>query len=146
MREEFLYWYPLDLRVSAKDLVRNHLAMALFNHVAIWDNQPDKWPRSYYLNGYILVNGKKMSKQEGNFLTIEEVILKYGADATRFACAEAGDGIEDANFTEKNADEAVLKLVTIEMWLKLIKGKKFRYYFEYIYIFLTTKMYIKIYI
>lgn len=32
IRDEFRYWYPLDLRVSAKDLVKNHLTMALYNH------------------------------------------------------------------------------------------------------------------
>lgn len=32
LRDEFRYWYPLDLRVSAKDLVRNHLSMSLYNH------------------------------------------------------------------------------------------------------------------
>jgi leucyl-tRNA synthetase len=37
MREEFDYWYPMDLRCSAKDLIRNHLTMSLFNHAAIWD-------------------------------------------------------------------------------------------------------------
>lgn len=36
MRNSFLYWYPLDLRCSAKDLIKNHLTMALFNHAAIW--------------------------------------------------------------------------------------------------------------
>ena len=36
MRREFTYWYPLDLRVSGKDLVPNHLTYFLYNHVAIW--------------------------------------------------------------------------------------------------------------
>ena len=27
MRFEFEYWYPMDLRVSGKDLIRNHLTM-----------------------------------------------------------------------------------------------------------------------
>ena len=31
-----LYWYPLDLRCSGKDLIKNHLTMSLFNHAAIW--------------------------------------------------------------------------------------------------------------
>ena len=35
MRKEFLYWYPLDLRCSAKDLIKNHLTLALFNHSVI---------------------------------------------------------------------------------------------------------------
>lgn len=32
MRAEFEYWYPLDLRCSGKDLIKNHLTMALYNH------------------------------------------------------------------------------------------------------------------
>ena len=66
-RESFLYWYPLDLRCSAKDLIKNHLTMALFNHAAIWDDEKF-WPRSYYCNGYINVEGEKMSKSRGTGL------------------------------------------------------------------------------
>lgn len=55
-RESFLYWYPMDLRCSAKDLIKNHLTMALYNHAAIWDD-PKFWPQAYYCNGYILVEG-----------------------------------------------------------------------------------------
>ena len=51
MRDEFRYWYPMDLRVSAKDLIPNHLTMALYNHAAIWDDEPELWPRGYYTNG-----------------------------------------------------------------------------------------------
>lgn len=32
MRKEFLYWYPMNLRCSGKDLIKNHLTMCLFNH------------------------------------------------------------------------------------------------------------------
>lgn len=98
-RESFLYWYPLDLRCSAKDLIKNHLTMALFNHAAIWDDEKF-WPRSYYCNGYINVEGEKMSKSKGNFITLNQAIEEYGADAARIACAMAGDSINDANFTQ----------------------------------------------
>ena len=30
MRDEFLYWYPVDLRISAKELLPNHLTFFLF--------------------------------------------------------------------------------------------------------------------
>lgn len=30
LRYEFNYWYPMDLRVSGKDLIRNHLTMSLY--------------------------------------------------------------------------------------------------------------------
>jgi len=36
LRHEFEFWYPMDLRVSGKDLIRNHLTMSLYNHQAIW--------------------------------------------------------------------------------------------------------------
>ena len=36
MRAEFEYWYPVDVRVSGKDLVPNHLTYYLYNHCAIW--------------------------------------------------------------------------------------------------------------
>lgn len=62
MRKEFLYWYPMDLRCSGKDLIKNHLIMALFNHAAVWKDFPELWPRGYFCNGYILVDGEKMSK------------------------------------------------------------------------------------
>ena len=32
LKREFNYWYPMDLRVSGKDLIRNHLTMSLYNH------------------------------------------------------------------------------------------------------------------
>jgi leucyl-tRNA synthetase len=48
MRQEFLYWYPMDLRVSAKDLIPNHLTMCLYNHVEIWKDHPDLWPLGIY--------------------------------------------------------------------------------------------------
>jgi len=70
MRGEFEYWYPMDLRVSAKDLIQNHLTMSLFNHAAIWQNFPEKWPKSYYVNGHIMIDGEKMSKEKGNFFTM----------------------------------------------------------------------------
>ncbi len=118
MRSEFRYWYPMNLRVSAKDLIPNHLTMALFNHAAIWEEEPNLWPKSYYCNGHVLVDAEKMSKSKGNFLILNETIDEYGADATRFACADAGDSLDDANFERDTANAAILTLVTEEGWIK----------------------------
>ncbi len=116
-RKEFRYWYPMDLRVSAKDLIPNHLTMALFNHAAIWDDEPELWPRGYYTNGHVLVDAEKMSKSKGNFLMMNDTVQKFSADATRFACADAGDSIEDANFSRETADAAIMSLVNEESWI-----------------------------
>lgn len=117
MKNEFRYWYPMTLRVSAKDLIPNHLTMALYNHAAIWEDEPDLWPRGYYCNGHVLVDAEKMSKSKGNFLIMKETCDKYGTDPTRFACADAGDSLDDANFSRETADAAVLSLVNEEMWI-----------------------------
>ena len=45
MRKEFQFWYPLDLRISGKDLVPNHLTYFLYNHTTMWDKEPEKWPK-----------------------------------------------------------------------------------------------------
>ncbi len=74
MRNEFEFWYPLDLRVSGKDLVRNHLTMSLYNHAAIWPEDPSKWPRSFFTNGHVMVDAEKMSKSKGNFISLHAAI------------------------------------------------------------------------
>lgn len=124
MRDEFRYWYPMALRVSAKDLIPNHLTMALFNHAAIWEDEPDLWPRSYYCNGHVLVDAEKMSKSKGNFLEMKETCDKYSADATRLACADAGDSLDDANFSREQADAAVLTLVSEDTWIAEMMAAK----------------------
>ncbi|ORY13571.1 hypothetical protein BCR34DRAFT_561745 [Clohesyomyces aquaticus] len=114
LRRNFDYWYPLDMRTSGKDLIQNHLTFNLYVHTAIFDSS--NWPRSFRVNGHLMLNGEKMSKSTGNFLTVEQAVNKFGADATRIALADAGDGIEDANFEETVANSNILKLFELRKW------------------------------
>jgi len=50
-------------------------------------------------------------------------VEKFGADATRLALADAGDGIEDANFDEKNANASILRLHTLVEWCQDMKAE-----------------------
>ena len=77
MRKEFQFWYPLDLRISGKDLVPNHLTYFIYNHTAMWQNEPQMWPQGVRANGHLLLNGEKMSKSTGNFMTLTEAIGKF---------------------------------------------------------------------
>ena len=108
MRREFQYWYPYDCRVSGKDLVKNHLTFAVYHHTAIFPQE--RWPRGVRTNGFLLLNGNKMSKSSGNFLTLREAVEKYSADAMRMALAEAGDNLDNSNFTHGSANGAILRL------------------------------------
>ncbi|KAI1820205.1 leucyl-tRNA synthetase [Xylaria intraflava] len=114
MRREFSYWYPLDVRVSGKDLINNHLMFFLYHHIALFDEA--NWPRGIRANGHLMLNGEKMSKSTGNFLTLRDAVEKYGADATRIGLADGGDGIEDANLEETVANATILRLYELRKW------------------------------
>ena len=116
LKHEYMYWYPVDLRVSGKDLINNHLTMSIFNHEAVLGEY--KCPKSYYVNGHLNLNGNKMSKSTGNFLTLEDSINKYSADVTRLVLGLAGDEISDSNFDEVEAKSMVLKLSGLIDWYK----------------------------
>ena len=107
-------FYPMDIRSSGKDLIPNHLTFCIYVHAALFPEV--MWPRSMRANGHLLLNGEKMSKSTGNSLTLKDGIAKFGADSTRIALADAGDGIEDANFDETVANATILRLYTLIEW------------------------------
>ncbi|MEK6855536.1 MAG: leucine--tRNA ligase [Nanoarchaeota archaeon] len=102
MRQEFEYWYPFDIRSSGKDLVQNHLSFCLFNHVAVFDEK--YWPKGFSVNGWLLVEGDKMSKSKGNFYTIRQMLEKYSSDSIRAGLILGGEGLDDPNFGFGNVE------------------------------------------
>ena len=120
IRNSFTYWYPMDLRCSGKDLIGNHLTMSLYNHAVVWDKNPDYMTRGYFCNGYILVDGEKMAKSKGNFLTINDLIDNYGCDASRITLADCGDTLDDANFLREISNLSVNRLYSFENFIKIL--------------------------
>lgn len=118
LRESFEYWYPLDLRCSGKDLIKNHLTMSLYNHLYIWGKE--NVPRGFFCNGWVMIDGEKMSKSLGNFYTLEDFCNRYSSDASRIALATAGDSVDNANLQLNEADNSILKLVSLEQSIEEI--------------------------
>ncbi|KAK3002424.1 hypothetical protein RJ639_022209 [Escallonia herrerae] len=116
MKREFEYWYPFDLRVSGKDLIQNHLTFCIYNHAALMPKH--HWPRGFRCNGHIMLNSEKMSKSTGNFRTLRQAIEEFSADATRFSLADAGDGMDDANFVFETSNAAILRLTKEISWMQ----------------------------
>jgi leucyl-tRNA synthetase len=102
MRKEFEYWYGFDLRGSAKELIPNHLTFCIFHHTAVWPENQERWPRGFTVNGMLNVEGVKMSKSKGNFILLKDAIEKYSTDATRIALMDSAEGLNDANWSEKD--------------------------------------------
>ncbi|MEM4633803.1 MAG: leucine--tRNA ligase [Candidatus Anstonellaceae archaeon] len=108
MRREFAYWYPLDSRHSATDLVHNHLTYFIFNHTAIF---PEKyWPKKIVTNGFVLMDGKKMSKSMGNILPIRAAINEFGADTIRFAVVSGADLSVDTDFNRQAVEGIISRM------------------------------------
>ncbi|MEM4143416.1 MAG: leucine--tRNA ligase [Candidatus Bathyarchaeia archaeon] len=123
MRAEFLYWYPFDLRVSAKELVPNHLSFCIFHHVALFP--PEHWPRAIGVNGMLMIEGKQMHKSKGNFVTMKNAVERYGADATRCALLLGAEGMDDPDWRSENAADVRGKLEALRnLALGIIESAK----------------------
>ncbi len=108
IRQEFLYWYPVDLRNSGKDLVGNHLSFFIFHHVALFEQR--FWPRAIGVNGFMLLEGRPIHKSQGNFIPIWKACDEFGADAVRSAALLAAEGMDDPDWRFENVREIKARL------------------------------------
>ncbi len=102
IKSDFEYWYPVDLRSSGKDLIPNHLLFFLFHHVAIFPQ--NHWPRAIAINGFVSLEGQKMSKSKGPLLTLKSAVKEYGADITRLYILSTAEHVQDADWRKADVD------------------------------------------
>ncbi|HVZ62444.1 MAG TPA: leucine--tRNA ligase [Candidatus Nitrosotalea sp.] len=136
IKKEFQYFYPVNARHSGRDLVPNHLTFFIFNHIAIFPKE--YWPEEIVVNGSVLMDGKKMSKSEGNIIPLRDAIRNHGADSIRLAILISAELLQDADFNQeavkgiKNKLESMLEecsryrsgsIVKLEQEDKWIKSK-----------------------
>jgi leucyl-tRNA synthetase len=105
IRKDILYWYPVDMRVSGKDLLSNHLAFFIFHHVALFEK--NMWPRGIAANGFVTINGQKLSKSKGIIVTISDAVNKYGSDAVRLFMLSAAEDLDDPDWSDKGVNETL---------------------------------------
>ncbi|MDP3035526.1 MAG: leucine--tRNA ligase [Methanobacteriaceae archaeon] len=99
IKDEFNYWYPLDWRLSAKDLIGNHLTFHVFHHTAIFPE--DKRPQGIVVFGMGLLEGHKMSSSKGNVILLSDAISNHGADVVRLFLMSAAEPWQDFDWREK---------------------------------------------
>ncbi|MFP3909723.1 MAG: leucine--tRNA ligase [Archaeoglobaceae archaeon] len=102
MKDDFFYWYPVDLRSSGKDLVANHLLFFLFHHIAIFP--PEHYPQAIAVNGFVSLEGQKMSKSKGPLLTMKRAVRENGADVTRMYILYASEYDSDADWRAQEVE------------------------------------------
>jgi len=104
MRREFEYWYPLDYRISAYELISNHLTFFVFHHSLLF---PDRLPRGILSLGMVMLEGKKMSSSKGWLVTIPEAVKRYGPDGVRLYLLSGTEPWQDFNWREKEASSII---------------------------------------
>jgi leucyl-tRNA synthetase len=115
VREEFAYFYPLDLNLGGKEHQTVHFPVFLMNHVAILPHE--KWPKGILVNWWVTGKGSKISKSKGGAEPIPQAIKKYGVDAMRLYYAHIGSPHVDVIWDEpvvlnyKNALERIYGLL-----------------------------------
>lgn len=111
IRKEFTYFYPVDMRHSAKDLVSNHLSMFLFHHTALFPR--NLWPQGIVANGFVLMERAKMSKSLENIIPLRQAIAKFGADPLRIGVLATAELNQDTDFSESLVTTIQERLVNL---------------------------------
>jgi methionyl-tRNA synthetase len=93
--EDFKKFWPANVQVIGKDIIRFHAAiwpaMLLSLGLAL--------PKRLYVHGFVTLNGEKMSKSLGNVVAPKEIIDKYGAEAFRYYFLRHVPSYEDGDFS-----------------------------------------------
>jgi methionyl-tRNA synthetase len=78
--DDFKNFWPANLQVIGKDIIRFHAA--IWPGMLLGLGLP--LPKTLYVHGFIDINGKKMSKSLDNFVSPYEVLEKYPTDVFRY--------------------------------------------------------------
>ncbi len=105
-KEDPLYkrFYPLDVMVTAYDIIFFWVERMAFQGVYFTDTMPFK---KVYIHGLVRDSqGRKMSKSLGNGIDPFDVIKQYGTDSLRYALATGGTPGLDINFSFNKVEQA----------------------------------------
>ena len=91
------YW-PADLHVVGKEIIRFHgIYWPIFLHALGLE-----LPKQIYAHSWIVMKDGKMSKSVGNVIYPEQLIERYGLDATKYYLLRMSNFAQDAMFTPED--------------------------------------------
>lgn len=98
--EQVEFW-PADVQLIAKDILRVHAtiwaAMLLSLGLPV--------QKQLFVHGFFLSDGQKMSKSLGNVISPEELVARFGVDATRYLLMSATSFGHDGDITWRFLEE-----------------------------------------
>ncbi len=100
---EFNFWWPADLHVMGKDIVRFHAvywpAFLLASDLPL--------PKQLLVHGWLKINDQKMSKSLGNAVDPEELLKTYGADPVRYYLVSQMAITRDSEFSILDLEQKI---------------------------------------
>lgn len=100
--EDFKKFWPANVQVIGKDIIRFHAA--IWPGILLGLGLP--LPKTLYVHGFINSEGRKMSKTIGNVVSPKEIVNKYGADAYRYYFMRHIPSYEDGDFSWEKFEAA----------------------------------------
>ncbi len=97
------YWFPIDQYIGGVEHAILHLIYSRFWTKVMRDLGlivNDEPARRLFTQGMVIKDGSKMSKSKGNVVSPDEMIGKYGADATRMYALFAAPPDRDLDWQE----------------------------------------------
>lgn len=88
-------WWPTDVNVIGKNILRFHAA--IWPAMLLSAGLP--LTKAIYAHGFVMIDGKKMSKSLGNSVDPHELINKFGTDAFRYYFLHEIPSDGDGDFT-----------------------------------------------
>lgn len=102
-KEEFEFWWPADLQIIGKDILRFH---AVYWPAFLMASDLEL-PKKLLVHGWILVNRQKMSKSLGNIINPQTLLDTYGADAVRYYLARYMAITQDSEFNVLDLEQKI---------------------------------------
>lgn len=101
--QEFAQWWPADMQVIGKDIVRFH---AVFWPALLMAAQLPA-PKRLLVHGWILVDQQKMSKSRGNVVDPIALLERYGADPVRYYLLRQMAINQDGDFSIEDLEQRI---------------------------------------
>lgn len=101
--EQFNYWWPADLQIIGKDILRFHAvywpAFLMASELPL--------PKHLLVHGWIKIDDKKMSKSFGNVVDPQQLYDTYGADEVRYYLVREFSIAQDTEFSIQHLETRI---------------------------------------
>ena len=93
--EEFKKWWPADLHLIGKDIVRFH---SIYWPAFLWSLDVEL-PKQIFGHPWLLTNNEKIGKSRGNAIYADDLVNLFGVDAVRYYVLHEIPFANDGNLT-----------------------------------------------